>query len=166
MRVMGSLPAAALCALSFAAAADTPSKDSDAGGAKPDRPRHVHLTAEEAKSEGSVTAGGKHIDYQAIAGTLVVHPKDWDDAIPDDDQAGEPGEKKPDDEHGSSHNPTAEAAMSFVAYFRHDAKSEARTADLPVQRWSRLIDRLAAHGRFRTKARDHCRRYAFAGRAL
>ncbi|MGZ5920470.1 MAG: hypothetical protein ACXWLT_01750, partial [Rhizomicrobium sp.] len=31
-------------------------------------------------SEGSVTVEGSRIDYRATAGTIIVHPKDWDDA--------------------------------------------------------------------------------------
>src|SRR5208282_196244 len=34
---------------------------------------------EQQTSKGSVTVGGNLINYDAIAGTLVVHPKDWDD---------------------------------------------------------------------------------------
>src|ERR1700722_18404279 len=34
---------------------------------------------EQATSKGSVTINGKVIPYDAFAGTLVVHPKSWDD---------------------------------------------------------------------------------------
>ena len=41
----------------------------------------------EAKtSTGTVTIGGQAIAYQAIAGTLIVHPKGWDD-VPRDPKA-------------------------------------------------------------------------------
>ncbi len=89
-----------LAALPFAAfAADAPKEA--------EHPPFQPLTAEEKTSDGSVTIGGKHIDYQAAIGTLVVHPKGWDD-VPHD-----PAEKDKDE------NPTAEAAMSYVAYFAH-----------------------------------------------
>ena len=35
---------------------------------------------ESITSTGTVTLGGSPIEYQAVAGTLVVHPKGWDDA--------------------------------------------------------------------------------------
>ncbi len=73
-----------------------------------------HLTADEATSDGSVTAGGQHIDYTATAGTLVVHPKGWDDAV-------KPDADKPDDS-----TPSAEASMFYVAYIQKNAKPETR----------------------------------------
>jgi carboxypeptidase C (cathepsin A) len=66
-------------------------------------------------SDGSVTIGGKRIDYQAIAGTLVVHPKGWDDVAKADKADG-------DDDKG----PTAEASMFYVAYFAKGAPAEGR----------------------------------------
>jgi carboxypeptidase C (cathepsin A) len=73
-----------------------------------------HFTPTETTTNGSVTIGGARIDYQAVAGTLVVHPKGWDDAVP-----------PPDTESADNKNPDAEAAMFYVAYFRHapDASS-------------------------------------------
>ena len=76
-----------------------------------------HLTADEKTSDGAVTAGGQHIDYQAVAGTLVVHPKSWDDAAKAD---GDVSDKADDG------NPTAEATMFYVAYFKKAAKAENR----------------------------------------
>ena len=35
--------------------------------------------SEQQQTKGAVTIGGKTIDYDAYAGTLIVHPKDWDD---------------------------------------------------------------------------------------
>ena len=34
----------------------------------------------EQTSSGSVSVGGRRIDYQAVTGTLVVHPEGWSDA--------------------------------------------------------------------------------------
>ncbi len=56
-------------------------------------------------SSGSVRVGGKTIDYKAVVGTLIVHPKGYDDA---------PQEKK-------NNNPTAVSSMSYVAYFKKGA---------------------------------------------
>jgi carboxypeptidase C (cathepsin A) len=86
-------------------AADHAGADKDSG-----------FKAEAKTSDGSVTIGGKRIDYQAVAGTLVVHPKGWDDAAKKDDG------KEDDDEH----NPTAEASMFYVAYFAKGAPAPGR----------------------------------------
>ena len=60
------------------------------------------------KSEESVTSGSAHgIAYQAIAGTLVVHPAGWNDSA----QSG--GDKNPDAKADQS---SAEASMFFVYY--------------------------------------------------
>ena len=69
---------------------------------KPELPK---FTAEQQSSKGSVTIGGRRIDYEAVAGTLVVHPKGWDD-VP---QNADPEAKEP----------PAEASMFYVAYFAH-----------------------------------------------
>jgi carboxypeptidase C (cathepsin A) len=70
---------------------------------------------EEKISTGSVTIDGQTIAYQAIAGTLVVHPKDWDDVArdPKSDKEG----SAPAGE-GAEKSPTAEASMFYVAYFK------------------------------------------------
>lgn len=59
---------------------------------------------EEQKSTGSVTVEGKTINYDAVAGTLVVHPQGWDDV--------------PQDTPKDDKNPPVEASMFYVAYFK------------------------------------------------
>jgi carboxypeptidase C (cathepsin A) len=73
-------------------------------------------------SEGSVTVGGQKIDYHAVAGTIVVHPKGWDDAAARERASGD------DKGLGDKANPQAEAAMFYVGYFKKGAPS----ADRPV----------------------------------
>src|SRR5271154_4658257 len=68
--------------------------------------------AEQQASKGSVTVGGTVINYDAYAGTLVVHPKGWDD-VP---QNADKDEK----------NQPAEASMFYVAYFKSDAPNTQR----------------------------------------
>ncbi len=70
-------------------------------------------------SDGSVTAGGKKIDYRAVAGTLIVHGKDWDDAR-------QPPPK--DDKVAGDTNAVPEASMFYVAYFKKGAPA----ADRPI----------------------------------
>nr|WP_239479287.1 peptidase S10 [Lichenicola cladoniae] len=79
------------------------------------------MTADEKTSDGSVDAGGQHVDYEAVAGTLIVHPKGWDDAAKLDGDSDKAGDKAADDT-----NPTAEAAMFYVAYFKKGARAENR----------------------------------------
>ena len=103
--IVSALSALAVCALGPAALAasgapadsslnlpTTPASDSS------ERPFEV----ERRESDGSVTIGGRRIDYQAVAGTLLVHPKGWDDVQIDPDKT----DKKPD----------ALASMFYVAY--------------------------------------------------
>jgi carboxypeptidase C (cathepsin A) len=97
----------------LALADDSSPKAAEAGAAdaakahKPDE-----LKAESQTSEGSVTIGSRHIDYQAVTGTLVVPTKDELDADGDGDKADK--------------SAPAQASMSYVAYFKHGDKSERR----------------------------------------
>lgn len=64
---------------------------------------------EEVRSSGSVTVGGTRIPYQAIAGTLIVHPKDHD---ADEAKAGD--------------KDAPEASMFYTAYIRTGVPAGAR----------------------------------------
>jgi carboxypeptidase C (cathepsin A) len=79
-----------------------------------------HFKPESVSTTGSVTVEGSKIDYQAVAGTLVVHPKGWDDAaLPGDEEDKESGE-----DHKK--NPTAEASMFYVAYSKQHVEPNKR----------------------------------------
>jgi carboxypeptidase C (cathepsin A) len=84
--------------------------------AKPDdaKPgdKSEELKPEEKTSKGWVTIGGRRIDYTAIAGTLVVHPKNAEDNPPEPPPPGD----KPEPGTKADRQPPA-AAMSYVAYF-------------------------------------------------
>jgi carboxypeptidase C (cathepsin A) len=69
---------------------------------------------EEKISNGTVTIGGQVISYQAIAGTFIVHPKDWDD-VPRDPKADKASSASAED---GTDGPTAEASIFYVAYFK------------------------------------------------
>ena len=69
-----------------------------------------------AKSAGTVTVEGHKIAYDAVAGSIVVHPKGWDDAA-----APEGGK----DAIGTADGPPV-AAMFYVAYFKQGADSRSR----------------------------------------
>jgi len=76
--------------------------------------------AKSATSEGVVTVSGVKIDYRAVAGTLIVHPKGWDDAV-------KPSADK-DAKAGADDGPKAEASVFYVAYFKKGAPA----ADRPI----------------------------------
>ena len=80
---------------------------------RPDGRRFEPFKPEAATSNGSVTIDGRTISYQAVAGTLVIHPKDWDD-VPRDPNT----EKSNAEDGGDAKNPTAVASMFYVAYFK------------------------------------------------
>ncbi|MFZ0550286.1 MAG: hypothetical protein WAM21_05720 [Steroidobacteraceae bacterium] len=69
-----------------------------------------------AKSTGTVTVEGHKIAYEAMAGSIVVHPKGWDDA------AKPQGQK---DAIGTADGPPV-AAMFYVAYFKQGADPRTR----------------------------------------
>ncbi len=78
-------------------------------------------------SEGVVTVEGQRIDYRAVAGTIVVHPKGWDDAAEQEppqllDKEGADNSEK----NEKKDNPKAEASMFYVAYFKKGAAAGQR----------------------------------------
>lgn len=81
-----------------------------------------YFKPEESTTNGSVTIDGRIITYQAVAGTLVVHPKGWDDVK----QPEEEKKDKEKTEEAKSENPTAEASMFYVAYFKRGVPPQSR----------------------------------------
>ncbi len=115
------LTALAFAAVSWPAAGapvDAPDikKPDSAEAEKAEAGKFEPFKAESKTSSGSVTIGGQSIAYQAIAGTLIVHPKDWDD-VPRDAKAEK--ENPAAGGEGDSKNPSAEASMFYVAYFKN-----------------------------------------------
>ncbi len=80
--------------------------DKDGGDKSTPSPNPAFFKAQESVTQGGVTVDGNHVDYSAHAGTLIVHPKDWDDAT-------EP--------KGDEKDKQAEAEMFYVAYFKNGA---------------------------------------------
>jgi carboxypeptidase C (cathepsin A) len=95
-------------------------KKPDAATAEPNA--GVLFKPERADSEGVVTVEGQVIPYHAVAGTIVVHPRGWDDAA-----RREVG-PTPGSDLGAGANPQAEASMFYTAYFKKGAPS----ADRPI----------------------------------
>ena len=77
---------------------------------KPAGPDRIFQSSE-VTSTGSVTIGGKAVNYQAVAGTLVVHGPGWDD-IAWREQAAAPNPDK--DKEGLP----PEASIFYTAYFK------------------------------------------------
>jgi carboxypeptidase C (cathepsin A) len=116
-RILTWLPTV-LAASMGAAFAAGPSSLTDNGSEsdleKPQSGRFEPFRPESKTSSGTVTVGGQAISYQAVAGTLIVHPKDWDD-VPRDPKSDK---ETPAASDGEPKNPTAEASMFYVAYFK------------------------------------------------
>lgn len=93
--------------------------------ASPNRGVLFHPTS--AVSQGTVDVEGQRIGYRAVAGTIIVHPRGWDDAAWREKQlAKENGDKPREDD--ADKNPDAEASMFYVAYFKNGVPS----ADRPI----------------------------------
>ncbi len=112
--------AVAFSAAVIAASAAPNTPDAKSGDTAPDG-KFEPFKAEAVTSTSTVTIGGQVISYQAIAGTLIVHPKDWDD-VPRDPKAEKGGPGAAED-GGDTKNPTAEASVFYVAYFKSGAGS-------------------------------------------
>ena len=108
--------AAAILVVALTGNTTTQSKErSPAAEAAPaDQP---YFTPTEVRSTGSVTVDGVAIPYQAVAGTLVVHPKGWTDTLP--------AERKRDKDAGGDVH-ASEASMFYTAYFRDGVPAEGR----------------------------------------
>ena len=101
----------------------------DKGG---DGSKLADFKAEQQASKGSVTIGGVAIPYDAYAGTIVVHPKGYDDVV----QNRDPNDK----------SLQAQASMFYVAYLKSDTKGSGAAGDVFVQRRAGIFDGVAAHG--------------------
>ena len=86
----------------------------------------TYFEPEQRTSHGSVSIGGSNIDYEAVAGTLVIHPKGWDDAPQTKAQQEESAATESNSDDKDNKNPSAEASMFYVAYFKRDAKPGSR----------------------------------------
>ena len=88
----------------------------EATKSEPSKPEH--FKPEQQASKGSVTVGGNVVNYDAFAGTIVVHTKDWDDVPQNRDK--DEKEQPP------------EASMFYVAYFKSGDKATAAAGDVSL----------------------------------
>ena len=70
------------------------------------------------RSTGSVTVAGQPIAFDAVAGTIVVHAKDWSDTDALDADADKSDKDK--------NQPKPEASMFYTAYFKQGVPSASR----------------------------------------
>jgi carboxypeptidase C (cathepsin A) len=111
-RCLPPLTALLIAAPAFAGELSSASDTAPKGASE--APQLERFIPEQRVHTGTVTIAGKRLDYNAYAGTLVVHLKDWDDVRQNANK---------DDKIGP-----AEASMFYVAYF----KSSTRDAIRPI----------------------------------
>lgn len=91
---------------------------------KPAAAKTEAFKPEQTESKGSVTVGGHVIDYDAYAGTLIVHPKKPDDSSAAEDSSEDAGSDA--DQPASAAAQQPEASMFYVAYFKTGEKDSTR----------------------------------------
>lgn len=79
---------------------------------KPDSEKSESFKATQQASKGSVNVEGTAVNYDAYAGTFVVHMRDWDDVPQNADKNDKVG--------------PAEASMFYVAYIKSGGDSASR----------------------------------------
>jgi carboxypeptidase C (cathepsin A) len=95
-----------------------PPKTAAATKPEPAPPVREFFKPNEVRSTGTLTVGGQAIAYDAIAGTLVVHAKDWEDT--------DAVEADADKEDKDKSQPKPQASMFYTAYFRQGAPVASR----------------------------------------
>jgi carboxypeptidase C (cathepsin A) len=123
MRFSGRL---ALCLLSASLLASAALTRADDDKKKDDAKPAEKPAATEVTTQGSVDAGGQHILYNAIAGTITVGATDVQDAQLGLDGKAEPGSQLALNEPKEPKDAAPTARMSYFAYFKKDAKAEDR----------------------------------------
>ena len=125
--VAAGLYAAALLLLPVGANAqdDKTAQKPSAAPAATDKTPEASAPAD-STTQGTIDAGGQHIAYSAVAGTITVGSSDTQDS-----QLGMAGKPPPGsqlalDEPKEPKDAPAEARMFYVAYFKKDAKAEDR----------------------------------------
>src|SRR5215472_16426109 len=99
--------------------------DEEKPAAKSDKPEEK-APPSEVTTPGSIEAGGQHIAYSAVVGTLTVGATDAQDAQLGADGKPLPGSQLANSEAKDPKDASPTARMSYVAYFKKDAKAEDR----------------------------------------
>ena len=117
---MKSLLLLAALALCTAAAPHAKHPPKTARATKPEAtpPVREFFKPDEVHSTGTLIVGGQPIAYDAVAGTLVVHAKEWEDT----DAVEADADKSDKDKN----QPKPEASMFYTAYFKQGAPAASR----------------------------------------
>jgi carboxypeptidase C (cathepsin A) len=122
----GWLVVAALSVVATIARADNKQKKDDSN--KPEPQVAAYFKNDDQSTQNSVTVEGSSVAYNAIAGTLIVHPKGWDDVTQSvESEAAEPSETQAAEKGPPPSKDTgAKASMFYVYYAKRDVKPEER----------------------------------------
>ncbi len=80
----------------------------------------------EVTTPGAIDVGGQHIAYNAIVGTITVGANDNQDSQLGNDGKPSPGSQLANSEPKDLKEASPSARMSYVAYFKKDAKADDR----------------------------------------
>jgi carboxypeptidase C (cathepsin A) len=99
--------------------------DDEKPAAKPDKGEEK-APPSDATTPGSIEVGGQRISYSAVVGTVTVGATDTQDAQLGPDGKPLPGTQLANSEPKDPKDASPVARMSYVAYFKKDAKPEER----------------------------------------
>jgi carboxypeptidase C (cathepsin A) len=125
MRISVRLLAAVFAVASILPSSVVRADDEEKPAAKPDKTAEKAPPAE-VTTQGTVDVGGQHIAYSAVVGTLTVGATDSQDAQLGPDGKPQPGSQLANSEPKDAKDASPTARMSYVAYFKKDAKAEDR----------------------------------------
>ena len=123
-RMLAAVAAASLLALPAFANDKEDAKSTKPAAGTPEKP--APAPPADVTTQGTVDAGGQHIAYNAIAGTITVGATDTEDAQLGLDGKPEPGSQLSLNEPKEPKDASPVARMFYVAYFKKDAKPEDR----------------------------------------
>ena len=123
-RMLAAVAAASLLALPAFANDKEDAKSTKPAASATEKPAPVPPA--DVTTQGTVDAGGQHIAYNAIAGTITVGATDTEDAQLGLDGKPEPGSQLSLNEPKEPKDASPVARMFYVAYFKKDAKPEDR----------------------------------------
>ena len=125
MRISVRLLAAVFAVASILPAAVVRADDEEKPAAKSDKAAEK-TPPTEVTTQGTVDIGGQHIAYNAVVGTLTVGGTDSQDAQLGPDGKPLPRSQLANSEPKDPKDASPTARMSYVAYFKKDAKAEDR----------------------------------------
>jgi carboxypeptidase C (cathepsin A) len=125
MRVSVCLLAAVFAAASVLPCVVVRADDEEKPAAKTEKSPEKPAPAD-ATTPGVIAVGGQHIAYNAIVGTITVGANDTQDAQLGMDGKPQAGSQLANSEPKEAKDASPTARMSYVAYFKKDAKPEDR----------------------------------------